>query len=94
MNEQTEKNITAIKACAKRKGVKLIDIANALGVSQSGFAQYLRGDMSLTRAQSIAQILGVTLDEMLGKTPEPQTECDTVTIQGKKYKVAFTPIDE
>lgn len=44
----------------------LIDVANALGISKSGLGSTLSGDMSLTRAQKIAEFIGCSLDELLG----------------------------
>lgn len=88
-------NNSNIKKCLKRYNCTLKELANTYGVSITAVSHWFDGDMSLTRAQSIAEYLDITIDELInGEKPEPQTECDTVTIQGKKYKVTFTPIDE
>lgn len=64
--EQSNLNNEKIKACIKGKGYKLMDVAEALGISKSNLTNTLNGDMSLSRAQKIADFLGCSLDELLG----------------------------
>lgn len=88
-------NSENIKRCLKMHGCSQTELANALGVTLQSVNKWWKGDIPLTKLQDIAEYLGVSVSELIGeKEPEQQTECDTVTIQGKKYKVAFTPIDE
>ena len=63
-----EYNNTNIRNAIKARGYKLSDVAKGVGVDKTAITQYLSGDMSLTKAQSIAKFLGCSLDELLGNS--------------------------
>lgn len=89
-SEQIEKNNDAIKKCLKAHNVTQTELAKAFGIALQSVAKWLQGDMSLTRAQTIASYLNVSLPELLGDTQNEESEI--ITFQGKRYKI--TPLDD
>lgn len=82
--ERIIKNNEAIRKCMKTHKCTLTDLAGAVGVTKSTIAQWFYGDMSLTRAQSIAEYLGVSLSVLLGETSE---DGEIIEYKGQRYKI-------
>ena len=70
-----EYNNLNIRNAIKARGYKLIDVAKGIGVDKASLTQYLDGDMSLTKCQSIARFLGCSLDELLGGNEKKALVC-------------------
>ncbi|WP_368632160.1 helix-turn-helix domain-containing protein [Micrococcus endophyticus] len=57
-----------VRAWLARSGLKQADLANALGVSQSGVSHRLRGRVAFTIAELavVADVFNISLGELLG----------------------------
>lgn len=68
-----------IKSCAKNKGIRLCDMLNDLGLGVNTISQLSAGkEMSFITFAKIADYLGVSVDELLGRSeplrPAPESE--------------------
>lgn len=82
--ERINANNEAIRKCIKSHKCTITDLAAAAGVTKSTISQWFYGDMSLTRAQTIAEYLGVSLSVLLGEASE---EGEIIEYKGKRYKI-------
>ncbi len=58
-----------IKSCAKNKGIRLCDMLNDLGLGVNTISQLSAGkEMSFITFAKIADYLGVSVDELLGRS--------------------------
>ncbi len=62
-----------LKKLREKKGILQNDVAKALGINSSTYAYYERGEHSPSPEMlcKLADIFGVTVDEILGRTSEP-----------------------
>lgn len=60
----------SLRAIRKAKGLTVRECAEAVGVSHQAFTRYegLKTEPTWEKAQEIADFLGVTLDELAGRT--------------------------
>lgn len=91
-NKQIATNNANFKKCLKRHNCTIKELANIYGVSITAVSHWFDGDMSFTKVQSIAEYLGITLDELACGGETEQQQGDIITIQGRKYKVI--PIED
>ena len=64
-------NNTSIRNAIKARGYKLSEVATGIGVDKASLTQYLEGDMSLTKVQSViaagAGVVGLPADLGAGR---------------------------
>ena len=78
-----ERNLRDI---CKRKGLKLSDVADRVGTSQSNLVTSVKGNPTISRLQDIASALQVSISELL--TSRPEKAQGLVIIDGRTYQVA------
>ena len=83
-----------LEAIRKERGVKQEVIANKLGVSQATYSGYLRdtGDMMISRLQEIADIIGVSLVDIV-TYPEKYVPVSDVTVECDECRKKQETID-
>lgn len=59
-----------IKAIAKKRGMKMADVADKLGITYPSLAQSLNRDMQISTIKRIADVLQVPLWMLLQDTPD------------------------
>ncbi len=75
-----------LREICKRKGLKLSDVADRVGTSQSNLVTSVKGNPTISRLQDIASALQVSISELL--TSRPEKAQGLVIIDGRTYQVA------
>jgi len=78
-----EKNLREI---CKRKGLRLSDIADRVGTSQSNLVSSVKGNPTISRLQDIASALQVSISELL--TLHPEKASGIVVLDGQTFQIS------
>ena len=76
-----------IREVIKEKGLKTGELAERLGMSESGLNQHINGNPSVKTLERIADALGVSIAELFEKKSEPTFTCPHC---GKEIKVKLS----
>ena len=74
-----------IKEICKERGVKMKDLAEAIGTTPSTLSQQMQGSISLTRLTKIAEFLDVPVTDLF-ETIEVQVKIGKKIINFKRYE--------
>lgn len=74
-----------LREICKRKGLKLADIADRMGVGQSNLITSLKGNPTITKLEDVANALQVSVSELLTKRPEKAQ--GIAFIEGQAYQL-------
>ena len=83
-----EKNLREI---CKRKGLRLSDVADRVGTSQSNLVSSVKGNPTISRLQDIATALQVSISELL--TLRPEKASGVVILDGQTYQISRPSIN-
>lgn len=75
----------------EKKGLTQADLAKAAGIDDSTVGQIIRGEIGIPperRLRGFAQVLGVSLERLMGLTPRKDQIMETITIDGITFEVS------
>ncbi len=75
-----------LREICKRKGLRLSDVADRVGTSQSNLVSSVKGNPTISKIQDIANALQVSVSELLTMRPEKAT--GVAIIDGHVYQVS------
>jgi len=81
-----------LKKKIKAVGMTQAFVANAMGKSESNFTQMLNHNPTIGFLQELADILGISLVELIADEEELTPTPEEITINGKRY--ALIPKDD
>ena len=75
-----------IKEICKQKGISMGEIAERIGISPVNLSASINGNPTLNRLQEVADILGVDVSDLFGRTDKPKIY-GYLEVNGKPCKI-------